>query len=217
MEKLDKKYIVPKYIYFMWFTLVVAFGLGIFWQEWLTVFISAATLSLSFYAISLKHRSRVHIPASILSATIVFLYATLFLGEVGGFYERFWWWDVILHTGSAIGLGLIGSIILILLFQEGKVKTSPVWISVFVFSFALAIGAVWEIFEFGMDRIFGMNMQRSGLVDTMADLIVDSIGALLAAITSYAYLTKGRRSVLTSVIEEAIEKNKKRIKNIKNH
>lgn len=215
METLDKKYIVPKYIYFMWFTLIVAFGFGAFRQEWLTVFISGVTLFISLYAISFRHRAKVHIPASFLTATIIFLYMTLFLGEVGGFYEKFWWWDVVLHTGSAVGFGLIGAIILILLFQEGKVKASPVWISVFAFSFAVAIGAVWEIFEFGMDQIFGMNMQRSGLVDTMADLIVDSIGALLAAFTCYAYLTKGRRSVLTSVIEEAIEKNKKRVKNFR--
>jgi len=46
-----------------------------------------------------------------------------------------------------------------------------------------SIGALWEVFEFGMDQIFGMNMQKSGLVDTMGDLIVDAIGAGLAAMS----------------------------------
>ena len=26
--------------------------------------------------------------------------ASMFLGEVGDAYERFWWWDAVLHTGS---------------------------------------------------------------------------------------------------------------------
>jgi len=202
-----KNYVVPKYIYVMWFTLILAFGLGIFRQEWSTVFVSLMTLGISQYAISLTRRTNIRVPASFLTATILFVYATLFLGEVGDFYERFWWWDVVLHAGSAIGFGLIGAVTLILLFRQGKVQASPILVSVFVFSFALAVGAVWEIFEFGMDQLFGLSMQKSGLVDTMADLIVDSIGGLLAAAASYAYLTKGRKTTFTAVLDEAIEEN----------
>lgn len=208
MKKI-KNYVVPKYIYAMWFTLVLAIGFGIYLQEWSTVFVSLMTLGISMYVISLSRRIKIRIPASLLTASIIFVYATLFLGEVGSFYERFWWWDVILHAGSAIGFGLIGAIILILLFHQGKVKTSPLLVSVFVFAFAVAIGAVWEIFEFSMDQLFGLSMQKSGLVDTMADLIVDSIGALLAALASYAYLTKGRKSFLTAILEEAVAINSK--------
>ena len=208
--KLRKDYVVPKYIYLMWFTLVVAFGLGVFQQEWSTVFISLVTLGISLYAISLSQRTSVRVPASFLTATIVFVYATLFLGEVGGFYERFWWWDVVLHTGSAIGFGLIGATILILLFRQGKVQASPVLVSVFVFSFALAVGAVWEIFEFAMDTFFNLSMQKSGLRDTMADLIVDSVGGLFAAGASYAYLTKAKYPAFTAVLEEAVEENQEK-------
>jgi hypothetical protein len=204
---LRKKYVVPNYIYVMWFTLILAFGLGIFRQEWLTVFVSLMTLGISQYAISLTRRTNIRVPAPFLTATILFVYASLFLGEVGDFYERFWWWDVLLHAGSAIGFGLIGAVTLILLFRQGKVQASPILVSVFVFSFALAVGAVWEIFEFGMDQLFGLSMQKSGLVDTMADLIVDSIGGLLAAAASYAYLTKGSKTTFTAVLDEAIEEN----------
>jgi hypothetical protein len=165
------------------------------------------TLGISQYAISLTRRTNIRVPAPFLTATILFVYATLFLGEVGDFYERFWWWDVVLHAGSAIGFGLIGAVTLILLFRQGKVQASPILVSVFVFSFALAVGAVWEIFEFGMDQLFGLSMQKSGLVDTMADLIVDSIGGLLAAAASYAYLTKRRKTTFTAVLDEAIQDN----------
>jgi len=205
--KKRKNYVVPHYIYVMWITIVLAFGFGVFRQDWSTVFISIVTLGISLYAIVLSHRASIRIPASLLTALIVFVYATLFLGEVGDFYERFWWWDVVLHTGSAIGFGLIGAILLILLFRQEKVQASPVLVSMFVFAFAVAIGAVWEIFEFTMDQFFGLSMQKSGLMDTMADLIVDSFGALLAAGTTYAYLTNGKQTMLTGVLDEAVQEN----------
>lgn len=206
MKKI-REYVVPKYIYLIWLTLVLAAGLGIFRGEWSTVFISIATLGVSLYAVWLSQKISFRIPSALLTASIIFVYATLFLGEVHNFYERFWWWDAVLHAGSAIGFGLIGAIILILLFKQEKVKASPIIISLFTFAFAMAIGGVWEIFEFIMDQIFGMSMQKSGLVDTMYDLIVDSVGALLAAVISYAYLTKNKPIPLTGVLDEAIKNN----------
>ena len=61
---------------------------------------------------------------------------------------------------------------------------SPVFIAVFAFCFALALGAVWEIYEFTMDSVFGTNMQKymldngtaligqAALQDTMKDISV---------------------------------------------
>src|SRR3546814_16435775 len=58
----------------------------------------------------------------------------------------------------------------------------PSFLAVFAFCFSQAIGALWEIFEFTMDQVFGLTMQKpmlgdpSGLTDTMWDLIVNAIG-----------------------------------------
>lgn len=49
----------------------------------------------------------------------------------------------------------------------------------------MAIGGIWEIFEFAMDQVFGMNMQKSGLIDPMWDLIVDALGPLFSVTTGY--------------------------------
>ena len=59
----------------------------------------------------------------------------------------------------------------------------------------MAIGAVWEIFEFAMDGLFGLNMQKSGLVDTMWDLIVNMAGALVVS-TAGAFYVRGGDSML---------------------
>ena len=73
-------------------------------------------------------------------------------------------------------------------------------LALFSFSFAIAIGVVWEIFEFFMDISFGLNMQKSGLIDTMGDLIVDSLGALLASGIGYFYLRIKHTLVFKDVV-----------------
>ena len=62
------------------------------------------------------------------------------------------------------------------------------------------MGTVWEIFEYSMDTVFGATMQKpmlndpSGLTDTMWDLIVDAVGALVMSILGYGYIKASRNS-----------------------
>ena len=58
-----------------------------------------------------------------------------------------------------------------------------------------------------MDQIFGLNMQKSGLHDTMSDLIVDSIGALIGAVAGYIYLKRGGTSFLPLTIDKFVRDN----------
>jgi uncharacterized membrane protein YjdF len=73
-------------------------------------------------------------------------------------------------------------------------------VAFFAFCFALAVGALWEIFEFAMDGLLGMNMQKpflgdpSGLADTMWDLIVDALGAMAIALSGSLYMKRSRAS-----------------------
>lgn len=201
-------YTLPSYIKLLLGTLIIASVLSLFDADWVSLFISLFTLAVSVYAVRLSNESDFTIPAPLLSATIIFLYCTLFLGEVADFYEKFWWWDIVLHTGSALGFGLLGVIILILMFKRKHITARPSLIAFFAFSFAMAIGALWEIFEFSMDQLFGLSMQKSGLVDTMYDLIVDTFGAVIASGAGYYYLKERKTTGLTGVIHEAIVENK---------
>jgi hypothetical protein len=77
----------------------------------------------------------------------------------------------------------------------------------FSFCFALAIGALWEIYEFAMDSIFGLNMQKSGLVDTMWDLVVDAGGAFVASLIGYFYIKLDRGPLIKRILRKLLEKN----------
>ena len=158
--------------------------------------------------IVLGARFQVKIPYETLA--VLFVYLSLFLGEVLDFYNRFWWWDVILHTTSAFLLGITGFLLVYVLNEDEKVNLdlSPFFIALFAFMFAMGFGAIWEIFEFAMDELFGLNMQKSGLQDTMWDLIVDAIGAISISILGYRYLlTTDRDSFLERWIDSFITAN----------
>jgi hypothetical protein len=93
---------------------------------------------------------------------------------------------------------------------EGDRFAAPPWaLCLMAFGLAVTVGACWEIFEFLMDQWFGLNMQKSGLQDTMEDLIVDVIGAGFAAWLGYAFLRAKDRSFWTWPIDRFVALNKR--------
>lgn len=138
------------------------------------------------------------------------------MGEAFDFYERVWWWDIALHASSALGFGMIGFLFVFMLFEGDRFAAPPSALALITFCFAMTVGATWEVFEFGMDHIFGLNMQKSGLNDTMGDIIVDAGGAGLAAITGYFYLRGSSRGFLAVAISQFVERNKRLYQKSKN-
>ena len=141
---------------------------------------------------------RYKIPKRLEIIITLFIFAAQVLGELNGFYDKIPWWDTMLHTTSGIILGLAGFLVVYLLNEKGdaNVNLSPIFVVIVAFCFALTMGVFWEVFEFGADRLFGLNMQKfrmpgqDGLVDTMEDLMVDAIGALVACIAGWKYMKK---------------------------
>lgn len=174
-------------------SLVFALVLALIEDEWTTAFVSVVTLAVALLPWYLARSYHFYIPVGFEFIIVLFVYATLFLGEIHGFYTRFWWWDVVLHAGSGLAFGFLGFLILYSLYRNGRFQAPPSLIAFLSSTVALAIGALWEIVEFAIDNIFGTNMQKSGLRDTMWDLIVNLAGALVIAISSYLYLWRRSR------------------------
>ena len=147
----------------------------------------------------ISRRWNVDIPNFIYILYYVFLYCAVFLGEVFEFYYLIPHWDTILHAFSGAMLGALGFILVTMLNDAEKVRVSlsPFFVCLFAFCFALASGAVWEIYEFSFDGLLGLNMQkfalengeqlvgRAALRDTMKDIIVDALAALGVAVAGY--------------------------------
>jgi len=182
-----------------WFVIVlfgISFAVSIFYKDWIYSFVSFVMFLLAACPERLRSK-RISFSAWLNLVILLFVYMAIFLGEFKDFYFRFWWWDILLHSFSAVILGLFGfGIVYFLNKKASDSSLSPLFVAIFGFSFAVMIGAVWEIFEFFMDLFLGFNMQKSGIVDTMADLIVNVIGAAVAS--SWSYLSLKARSKETS-------------------
>ncbi|NQU49738.1 MAG: hypothetical protein HQ519_13890 [Planctomycetes bacterium] len=183
---------------------------------WASATFTTLIVVLTMAPFLLGKRLRVFIPPEFELLAIAFVFATLFLGEVRSYYTRFWWWDIALHTSSGFLLGILGFLLVHVLNEKEEldVHMKPSFVAIFAFVFSIAVGAVWEIFEFTMDSVFGLQMQKpmfgdpSGLTDTMWDLIVDTVGALVIALLGYSYLrAAGNRSFLERWIDAFIEAN----------
>lgn len=204
-EILDRKHSIFTYI--NWTLLAGAGAFGIFTSSWNMTFLAGVVFLLTLFPFFLENWADLHLPKSFIGAIVTFIVGTIFLGEVGNFYERFWWWDIFMHTGSAIGFGMIGTVIMLIFVRGDRLSAPPFLLALMAFAFAVCIGTVWEIFEFGMDQILGFNMQKSGHIDTMSDLIVDSIGALIGAAAGYWYLKRGGAGFLPLTIGKFVESN----------
>jgi hypothetical protein len=196
---------------------VIAVGLAaeIYERQWLNVAVVAGILLLTIAPRFLSRGLNVYIPPEFELLTIAFIFAALFLGERRDYYERFWWWDLALHATSGGLLGVLGFLLVYLLNANPRVDLHmrSGFLALFAFCFSLSVGALWEIFEFAMDQAFGMNMQKpmfgdpSGLTDTMWDLIVDALGALAVSLYGYAYVNRGRSSLMERWIRRFIAGN----------
>jgi uncharacterized membrane protein YjdF len=196
--------------------LVVGFIAEVWAKQWFNAVITSGIILITFIPLFLEKKFRVFIPPEFVLLSITFVFASLFLGEIHGYYDHYWWWDIALHTGSGFLLGIIGFLLVHVLneTEDTGVHIKPGFVAFFAFLFAIGMGALWEIFEFGMDSFFGMNMQKemlndpSGLTDTMWDLIVDTLGALVIAVLGYGYIKTARNeSFLERWIHAFIKSN----------
>ena len=178
------------------------------------VFVTLAALVLTFLPALFASRVGLRLPQSFLAAIALFVLATLYLGEVHAFYDRFWWWDLALHFGSAMGFGILGFLLVFMLFQGDRYAAPPWAVGALSFCLAITVGTLWEIFEYGMDRLFGFNMMKSGLADTMGDLVVDAVGAALAALAGVIYLYDRAGRGLRAPFDLFIETNRSRFRKV---
>lgn len=177
--------------------------------NWMLLFLTATTLFMTFLPAIIERNYRITIPVEFTFFMTLFIYMAMFLGEERGYYYKYFWWDKVLHGSSAMIFGFIGFLIVYELYSHRKLIMRPITIAAFSFSFALALGALWEIVEFTIDQNFGTNMQKSGLMDTMGDLIIDSAGALISAIAGFFYVKSGKSFIFDHFVERFVMKNPK--------
>ena len=193
----------------LWSLLLLTSLTALFLGFWELSFVAFATFVLALTPAFLASRLHISLPMPFLVATTLFIFASVFMGEAFDFYERIWWWDVALHAASSVGFGLIGFLFVFMLFEGDRYAAPPFAMAFIAFCVGMTVGAVWEVFEFLMDTWFGLNMQKSGLDDTMHDIMINGAGAALGSIAGYLYLRGSGDGVLSRMIDQFIDLNKR--------
>ena len=162
---------------------------------------STALLILSLIPTFIEKRFKLEIPDFMESIFLVFIVAAQLAGEILSFYVHVSWWDDMLHAFSGFFIAMISFSFLNTASKDphNKIKLNPLFIAIFVFSFAMALSVLWEFFEFSVDYLMeGSNMMRTvnsvtgiplegldAIKDTMHDLWLASITASGVSILGY--------------------------------
>jgi uncharacterized membrane protein YjdF len=120
-------------------------------------------------------------------------------GEALGLYDAWKPYDNVVHFIVPMLTSQVAYIALarIEVLPDLREEFSPrhyVGIFVVTFSLGVAIGGVWEIFEWASDGVFGSNLSM-GNDDTVGDLVSDTLGALAGGTLLVAWAKFGWGSV----------------------
>ena len=121
------------------------------------------------------------------------------VGEAVGLYDAVGWYDRVVHvvvpmlTSQVIYLCLARLDVLPDPRQE-TTRHHEVGMFLVVFALGLAVGALWEIFEYTSDGVFGSELSE-GNTDTVGDLIADTTGSLLGGALMVLWAERGWGSV----------------------
>ena len=105
-------------------------------------------------------------------------------------YARFWWFDRILHACTIFAVTLwLALFVCNRALRGGRGRGALVVLM--LASVGLAIGALWEVAEWGFDRIAPGDVIK-GKHDTIIDIVMDTLGALAAGAASLRFLRPAR-------------------------
>lgn len=123
-------------------------------------------------------------PDSLKFIYVVFIFMAHFLGSIVDLYHKIYWYDTFIHFLSGILVAVIANFLIV----KTKIYNNRNIIMWFLFMVACSslIAVSWEIFEFVSDKAFNADAQNvltTGVDDTMVDMIVALLGAMLYGIT----------------------------------
>lgn len=184
-------------------------------RNWTTAFIVMMIIAATLTPVLVRRHSPIRLPMDLHILAVAFVFLSLFLGEIRQFYELFWWWDIALHLISGFLLCILGLLLVYILNRTdgAPLPIVPGFAVLFALSFAVTVGTLWEFFEFGMDHLFGLQMQKptpsdpSGLTDTIGDLIAETVGAVAAGAFGLRQFKRGDRSLIEGWVKKFVSLN----------
>ena len=191
------------------------------------IFVAIITLIATFLPSYLGNQNIIRFPEILEITIILFIIAAGYLSQQFNLFVRFFWWDDLLHFISGTFIAIAGFLLIYKLNHRFSFDLNPWLIAIFTFSFSVAVAVFWEIGEFLSDwflqtnyqkwdvpvdtPLFGKAYQGLALRDTMADLIIASLGAMIITVLAFLKVKTKKEKTLKD-ISRLMEKNKKIIR-----
>lgn len=137
------------------------------------VYLCVLTLVLMELPRWAERELNVALPQVLESLVLLFVFASEILGEIRACYIRYPVWDLLLHGFSGFLFASIGWVLPA--YFGGQPVGKPVRL-LFAVCFSMTVGVAWEFLEWGVDMIFGLDMQKDTVIYALRSICLDPRG-----------------------------------------
>lgn len=143
--------------------------------EYESAFICLLVLVLFMLPFFIQQNFGIELPSTLEIIILLFIFAAEILGELKCYFITFSHWDTMLHTTTGFLCAATGFALIDILNRNSRIKfqLSPIYVALVAFCFSMTAGVLWEFFEFGMDRLFQMDMQKDTIVNSITSVMLD--------------------------------------------
>lgn len=154
-------------------------------KQYESLFISALCLILFLVPPFVEKNFKIELPTVLETLVFIFIFCAEIFGEIGDFYEKYAFWDSMLHTTTGFIFAGFGFCLIDIINRNSKIKfqMSPIYVALTAFCFSMTIGVLWEFFEFSADHLFLMDMQKDRLVTSFMSVHPPISGETITDIT----------------------------------
>ena len=149
--------------------------LSILRGEYESAFICLLVLVLFILPFFIQQNFGIQLPTTLEIIILLFIFAAEILGELEGYFITYPNWDTMLHTTTGFLCAATGFALIDILNRNSRIKfqLSPIYVALAAFCFSMTVGVLWEFFEFGMDRLFHLDMQKDTVVQSITSVMLD--------------------------------------------
>ena len=149
--------------------------LSILRGEYESAFICLLVLILFILPFFIQQNFGIQLPTTLEIIILLFIFAAEILGELEGYFITYPNWDTMLHTTTGFLSAATGFALIDILNRNSRIKfhLSPIYVALAAFCFSMTVGVLWQFFEFGMERLFHLHMQKDTVVQSITSVMLD--------------------------------------------
>ena len=154
---------------------IAAMLLSLVRRDYENLFYCTLSLILFLAPAFVERNLGIRLPSTMEVIILLFIFAAEILGEMSSFYVKYAFWDTMLHTLNGFLCAAVGFSLVDILNRNKKVRfnLSPLFLAIVAFCFSMTVGVLWEFFEFSMDYLFHMDMQKDTIIHAFASVTLD--------------------------------------------